>query len=76
MIRMEVQKVETEDEYHHIRFNDPEKFDTIRTPDWAARLQTQYSREPRSEPARSKEAMSGRPNQFLYLKIKQVRRKP
>lgn len=30
-----VKKVETEDEYHHIRFRDPDKFDTIRTPDWA-----------------------------------------
>jgi hypothetical protein len=26
---------ETTDEYYHVRFNDPEKFDTIRTPDWA-----------------------------------------
>jgi len=32
---MEVEKVETEDNYHHVRFNDPDEYDTIRTPDWA-----------------------------------------
>ncbi|WP_134668450.1 hypothetical protein [Halorussus marinus] len=31
----EVQAVETEDEYIHVRFRDPEGFKTIRTPDWA-----------------------------------------
>ncbi|WP_266079227.1 hypothetical protein [Haladaptatus caseinilyticus] len=31
-----VQSVETEDEYIHVRFRDPNEFDTIRTPDWAA----------------------------------------
>lgn len=31
-----VQSVETEDEYIHVRFRDPDDFDTIRTPDWAA----------------------------------------
>ncbi|WP_227375001.1 hypothetical protein [Haladaptatus halobius] len=30
-----VQSVETEDEYIHVRFRDPDEFDTIRTPDWA-----------------------------------------
>ena len=30
-----VQTVETEDDYIHVRFRDPDDFDTIRTPDWA-----------------------------------------
>ncbi|USZ66957.1 hypothetical protein NGM10_09455 [Halorussus salilacus] len=31
----DVQTVETEDEYIHVRFRDPDEFDEIRTPDWA-----------------------------------------
>ena len=31
----EVLAVETEDEYVHVRFRDPDEFETIRTPDWA-----------------------------------------
>ncbi|WP_435155820.1 hypothetical protein [Haladaptatus sp. DFWS20] len=31
-----IQSVETEDEYIHVRFRDPDEFDAIRTPDWAA----------------------------------------
>ncbi len=31
-----IETVETEDEYIHVRFADPDDFDTIRTPDWAA----------------------------------------
>jgi hypothetical protein len=31
----DVQAVETEDEYIHVRFADPDDFETIRTPDWA-----------------------------------------
>jgi hypothetical protein len=27
---------ETTDDYFHVRFNDPDGFDSIRTPDWAA----------------------------------------
>ena len=30
-----VQAVETEDEYVHVRYRDPDEFETIRTPDWA-----------------------------------------
>lgn len=26
---------ETTEDYHHVRFADPDEFDTIRTPDWA-----------------------------------------
>lgn len=26
---------ETTDDYYHVRFNDPDEFDAIRTPDWA-----------------------------------------
>jgi len=29
------QSVETEDEYIHVRYRDPDDFETIRTPDWA-----------------------------------------
>ncbi|MFC6906705.1 hypothetical protein [Halalkalicoccus tibetensis] len=31
----EIQSVETEDEYIHVRFRDPDNYETIRTPDWA-----------------------------------------
>jgi len=31
-----IQTIETEDEYIHVRLRDPDDFDTIRTPDWAA----------------------------------------
>jgi len=31
-----VQTVETGDEFIHVRFRDPDDFDEIRTPDWAA----------------------------------------
>lgn len=27
--------VDTEDEYIHVRYRDPDEFDAIRTPDWA-----------------------------------------
>lgn len=27
--------METEDDYVHVRFEDPDEFETIRTPDWA-----------------------------------------
>ena len=30
-----INKVETEDDYIHVRFNDPDEYDQIRTPDWA-----------------------------------------
>ena len=36
MATTEIQAVDTEDEYIHVRFRDPDDFDTIRTPDWAA----------------------------------------
>lgn len=32
----DIKTVDTEDEYIHVRFRDPDRFDTIRTPDWAA----------------------------------------
>ncbi|MFC4551945.1 MULTISPECIES: hypothetical protein [Halorussus] len=32
----DVEAVETEDEFIHVRFRDPDEFDQIRTPDWAA----------------------------------------
>jgi len=30
-----IQAVETEDDYVHVRFRDPDEFETIRTPNWA-----------------------------------------
>ncbi len=30
-----IESVETEDDYIHVRFEDPDRFETIRTPDWA-----------------------------------------
>jgi hypothetical protein len=30
-----VKEVETEDQYVHVRYRDPDEFDAIRTPDWA-----------------------------------------
>lgn len=31
----EINAVDTEDEYIHVQFRDPDRFDEIRTPDWA-----------------------------------------
>ncbi|TYL39543.1 hypothetical protein CV102_04405 [Natronococcus pandeyae] len=31
----DAETVETEDEYIHVRFRDPDRYDEIRTPDWA-----------------------------------------
>jgi hypothetical protein len=31
----QITKVETEDDYIHVRFNEPDQYDEIRTPDWA-----------------------------------------
>lgn len=39
----EVQDVELEDEYYHVRFRDPDEFDEIRTPDWAANVANSVS---------------------------------
>lgn len=39
----EIQEVEEGDEYYHVRFNEPDKFDTIRTPDWADRVSDSVS---------------------------------
>ncbi|KTG09577.1 hypothetical protein AUR64_16875 [Haloprofundus marisrubri] len=32
----DIQTVESGDDYYHVRFRDPDGFDDIRTPDWAA----------------------------------------
>jgi len=32
------QAVERGDDYYHVRYRDPEEFDAIRTPDWAANV--------------------------------------
>lgn len=32
----EIESVETEDEYVHVRYRDPDRYGMIRTPDWAA----------------------------------------
>lgn len=31
----DVELVETDDDYIHVRFRDPDRYDEIRTPDWA-----------------------------------------
>ncbi|SER23686.1 hypothetical protein [Natrinema salaciae] len=31
----DINKVETEDDYTHVRFRDPDRYEEIRTPDWA-----------------------------------------
>ncbi len=31
----EINTVETEDDYIHVQFRDPDRFEEIRTPDWA-----------------------------------------
>ncbi|SFG73636.1 hypothetical protein SAMN04488063_2831 [Halopelagius inordinatus] len=31
-----IETVEEGDDYYHVRYADPDEFDTIRTPDWAA----------------------------------------
>jgi len=31
----DINKVETEDDYIHVRFRDPDRYEEIRTPDWA-----------------------------------------
>ncbi len=37
------QKVELEDQYYHVRYEDPDAFDTVRTPDWAANAASSVS---------------------------------
>ena len=37
-------KVELEGKYYHVRFNEPEMFEMIRTPDWADRVSDSVSR--------------------------------
>lgn len=32
----DIRTVETSDDYIHVQFRDPDEFETIRTPDWAA----------------------------------------
>jgi len=38
-----IQSVETGEEYVHVRFRDPDAFETIRTPDWAAKAASEVS---------------------------------
>lgn len=35
MAEQDIQEVDEGDDYTHVRFRDPDEFDTIRTPDWA-----------------------------------------
>lgn len=39
----DVEAVERDDEYIHVRFRDPDRYDTIRTPDWAEEVATSVS---------------------------------
>lgn len=38
MPEITAQEVELGDEYYHVRYRDPDEFDEIRTPDWAANV--------------------------------------
>ena len=38
MSQRNAQGVERGDEYYHVRYRDPDQFDEIRTPDWAANV--------------------------------------
>ena len=38
MATASVQSVEEGEDYYHVRFRDPDEFDEIRTPDWAANV--------------------------------------
>jgi len=38
-----VQTVEKSEDYTHVRFRDPDDFDTIRTPDWAEKAASSVS---------------------------------
>lgn len=40
---VEPRSVESEDEYIHVRFRDPDRYETIRTPDWAKQPATSVS---------------------------------
>jgi hypothetical protein len=39
----EPKAITTEDEYIHVRYRDPDDFETIRTPDWADRVSDSVS---------------------------------
>lgn len=39
----QAKSVDTEDEYIHVRYRDPDEFDEIRTPDWAERAASSVS---------------------------------
>jgi len=39
----DVKEVDTGEEYIHVRFRDPDEFETIRTPDWAENAATSVS---------------------------------
>lgn len=43
MADTDIQAVEEEDEYIHVRFRDPDDFEEIRTPDWAAEAASSVS---------------------------------
>ena len=47
----EVQSVDIEHDYIHVRFNDPDRYETIRTPDWAETLPDRSRRTRRFGPA-------------------------
>lgn len=43
MAKADVQAVDTGEEYIHVRFRDPDEFEAIRTPDWAANAASDVS---------------------------------
>jgi len=38
-----IDKAKLEGDYYHVRFDDPDKFETIRTPDWAENVANSVS---------------------------------
>ena len=60
-------KVEAEDEYFHVRFNDPDRYDTIRTPDWADNVSDSVIEGSEVRMGKRREEMTGRSRQCLYL---------
>lgn len=38
MADTDIKEIGLEDEYYHVRFRDPDRFERIRTPDWAANV--------------------------------------
>jgi hypothetical protein len=54
-----INTVESEDDYIHVQFREPNRFGEIRTPDWAANAAQSVSDGPKSVPENWKTAIVG-----------------